>query len=546
MKESEPTSIERTGFTTLVALLLSPIIAHGVWRPLVHIFGPSGNAVTVTGAALATASIIIFAGRLAANRWVWLPLLAGGLSAAAASAILSLGMAGLLTLMIVTAAIASLVRWLPEHLPSALDGLITSNKALSALYLIVALFSIVSVARVSTFIGDPTRGDLQALPGDAFVETHSCLTAYVRSFDLVRAGVDNVYDHKWWHGSLGLPPLPAGTENPYSPFSLDSFIYPPPFLFLMDSLAWLQGDFLAQRALWFGICGLLFSLGLWVVASWMDGPRAHRVLLLSPLFMGSMPVLVMLQIGNFHLTAVLLAILAMVAFDRKYEMVGGALLALTILSKISPGIFGLVLLVQRRYRFAVITAGLGAAFLVISVLRFGLNPSLSFLSYALPQLSSGSIFPFMTTDNGILTNRSLFGFAFKLQYLGVELGDPWRLAQWIGRAYTLGLILLTVIAARRGGDRREQAIRWMSLLVVAGLQSPFSPGYVAIGLLWATILLSAEVRSPAGAIRLILLWPVLLIIPSSLSPMTAVFTMVQTVLALGICIWLIVRISISD
>ena len=546
MKESEPTSIERAGFTALVALLLSPIIAHGVWRPLVHIFGPNGNAVTVTGAALATASIIVFAWRLAANLRLWLPLVAGGLSALAVSTILSLGMAGLLTLIIVTAAIASLVRWLPERLPPALDGILMRSKALSILYLIVALFSIVSVARVSTFIGDPTRGDLQALPGDTFVETHSCLTAYVRAFELVRAGVDNVYDHKWWHGSLGLPPLPAGTENPYSPFSLDSFIYPPPFLFLMDSLAWLQGDFLAQRALWFGICGLLFSLGLWVVASWMDGPKAHRILLLSPLFLGSMPVLVMLQIGNFHLTAVLLAILAMVAFDHKHELVGGALLALTILSKISPGIFGLVLLVQRRYRFAAITAGFGAVFLVISVLRFGLNPSLSFLTYALPQLSSGSIFSFMTIDNGILTNRSLFGFAFKLQYLGVELGDPWRLAQWIGRAYTLGLILLTVIAARKGGDRREQAIRWMSLLVVGGLQSPFSPGYVAIGLLWATILLSAEIHSTVGAIGLILLWPVLLIVPSSLSPMTAVFTMVQTVLALGICIWLIVRVSISD
>lgn len=491
-------SPERTGFGALVVLLLAPIIAQGLVRPLMHVFGADADAERVTGAALAVGAIIVLAdlrrGRLAAR------------------------------------------------LPAAFDGLARRHPVLTTLYVLFALLAIVSTARLSVFIGDPARVDRQMLPGNAFVETHSCLTAYVRADALARRGVDNLYDDRWWYGSNGLPPLPAGVENPYRPFLLDNFNYPPPFLLMMTPLAPLEGDFYAQRALWFGLNGLLLALGLWIVARFVDGPGAHRVLLLAPLLFGSLPILITLQIGNFHIAATVLAVLAMVAFDRGREATGGALLALTILSKVSPGVLGVVLLVRRRFRGAAFAAGFGALLLALTALRFGTNPIRSFLLHSLPNLSSGAAFPFMDTESGIVTNMSLFGVPFKLQLLGLDVGDPWRIARRIARVYTVALVILAVLAARRPGDRRDQAVTWMALLVLAALQSPFSPGYATFGLLWATTLLAVEVRSLRGGLGLVAIWLLILVVPPGLRPaVLAIQSMVQTAVITGVCVWLIIR-----
>jgi hypothetical protein len=533
---------ERAGFVALVGLLLAPILAQGAWLPLQHVFGPAGQAGMITGAALGVAAVHSFAAWIGRRRSPWLPAVAGGLSAVLLSAGLSLGTPGLLTLLIVAAAIASLSAWLPSRLPPTLDGLAAGHKALTALYLLVALSSVASVTKVSVFMGDPTQIDLQALPGEKFTETHSCLSAYVRALDLARQGVDNLYSDPWWFGSLGLPPLPEGAADPWAPFGLDNFSYPPTFLLVASPLAVLDGDFLAQRALWFVLNGLVGALGLWRVAQWIGGRAAHRVLLLAPLFFGSLPVLLTLQIGNFHLAATALSLLAMVAFDRRRSAQGGALLAVAILSKISPGILGVVLLVQRRAREAALAAGFGALVLALAALCFGLDPIQSFVSYALPRLSSGQAFPFMDTDAGIATNMSPFGLPFKLKLLGLDIGEPWHRGPQFARAYTLGLLLLTIAGARRMGDRRDQAVRWMALLVLASMQSPFCPAYSTIGLLWATTLLSVEVRRAWHAVALIALWPAILLVPQGLDLVPlAVLSMAHSALTIGVCAWLVLR-----
>jgi len=530
------------GWATLAACLLAPIVAHGLWRPLAHAFGAAGTAQAITGAALAIALACAVAGWLGGGKTLWIPVLVGGVVTVALVVGLSLGVAGLGALVPVAGLTTGLVSWLPPRLPAALDGLARRHRLLTVLYLLVALVSVASTARLSIFIGDPTAVDDQVLPGEKFVEVHSCLTAYVRASELVRQGVENVYDDPWWHGSTGLPPLAAGVENPYRPFLLDNFSYPPTFLLLEAPLTVLEGDFLAQRALWFGLNGLLAALGMWVVARWITGPAAHRVVLLAPLFFGSIPVLLTLQIGNFHLAAMVLALLAMVAFDRQRAFTGGALLAVTILSKISPGVLGIVLLVQRRFREAVITAGFGLLLTVASALCFGLDSMRAFLTFALPRLSSGAAFPFMDTDAGIATNMAPFGFPFKLKYLGFDLGDPWHLGPHVAHVYTLGLVVLAVVGARRRGDRHDQAVRWMALLVLAAMQSPFAPAYTLIGLLWATTLLAVEVRRAWHAVALIALWPALLVVPQGLATgALAVLSIAHTVLAVGVCVWLVVR-----
>lgn len=313
-----PRRLERPAFGVLWAFLLATVIAHGLWRPLLFLFGPSGKASTVTYSALAVSGTIAAARELLPKHALLLSLVLGGLSAIGASVGFSLGLPGLLTLIIVAVAIAWLLQWLSTRLPATLDGLAKRHKLLSALYVVLALAAVIKTAQLSIFIGDPTRGDLQVLPGNAFTESHSCLTAYVRAADLGRQGVDNLYDDSFWHGSNGLPPLPAGVENPYRPFLLDNFSYPPPFLLLTAPLAPFAADFLAQRALWFGLNELLLALGLWLVARFVDGPGAHRVLLLAPLIFGSLPILITLQIGNFQIATVVLSILAMVALRPEH------------------------------------------------------------------------------------------------------------------------------------------------------------------------------------------------------------------------------------
>ena len=544
MTEDWTRSRERAAFGALIAVLLAPVVAHGLWRPMVHVFGPAGDAGAVTSAAVAIAVAVVLVRCLRPRLAQLLSLGLGGLVAVGASVSLSLGLAGLLTLLSVAAVTGLLAQRVFPRIPSTLDGLAGRHKALTALYMAAALVAFVSVARVSIFMGDPTRVDQQVLPGEKFLETHSCLTAYVRADTLSRGGADNLCESQWWHGAHGFPPRPAGAEDPYRPFILDYYAYPPPFLFAVAPLAPLDGDFMAQRALWFGLNGLLLAAGLWILARWIDGPNAHRVLLLAPIFFASLPVLVTLQVGNFQIAVIVLSVLAMVAFHNGRDATGGALLAFTILSKISPGVLGVVLLAQRRWRSAAWSAGFGAIFLALSALTLGVNPIESFFTFMLPRPGSGELSAFMDDDPfSVPTNMSPFGLPFKLQLMGLDVGDPWVLGRRLGRGYSVVLVVLAVLAAvRRPGGRRTQAVTWMSLLVLAALQSPFAPGYTLIALLWAITLLVVEVDTVRGGIALVLLWlGLVVVVPWSDLSLFAAHSIVQSTLAVGVPVWLIFR-----
>lgn len=540
MSDGSPLRRERRAFAALAAFLLAPIIAQGLFGPLVHVFGPSGRSGSITGAALAIAVAIVFVRRL---RYA----LAVGASVAVGATIgLSLGLPGLLALLGVATAIAPLVQWLHPRLPSVLDGLARRRPVLATLYVALSLSAVVSTARVSIFIGDSARVDQQALPGIEFLETHSCLTAYVHAASLSRRRVDNLYADRWWDGSHGLSPTSPDVAKPYRPFTLDYYAYPPPFLLVTAPLAPFEGDFAAQRALWFGLNGLLLAAGLWIVARWVEGPNDHRVLLLSPLFFGSLPVLVTLQVGNFQIAAVVISVLAMVALDRGRTKLGGGLLALAILSKLSPGILGVVLLAQRRWRAAAWAAAAGVVLSVLSMVTIGMGPTRHFLTYTLPRIKSGEAFAFLAdAPFSIITNMAAFGLPFKLQLLGVSIVDPWALARRIGNVYSAVLLVLAVVAVRRRGDRRGQAMVWMSLLVLAALQSPFAPGYVSIGLLWATMLLAVEVGSVRGGLILTLVWLLIAIAPPFRTiPLLAAHSIFQSALIHGVPAWLILRDAI--
>lgn len=498
-----PIGAERRAFSALLALLVAPVLTLSLWRPLVFGVGSAGEAVQITAAVMGIGALVVgVLGAAPGLRWRATPLAV--VAAAAGSAGLGLGAAGLLSLLAGGLAVTAMMVLVPSRLPIELDGLARRRPVMAVLYLFLALGALRSTAGVSTFMADGSRTDLQVLPGMDFLETHSCLTAYVRGAELAQDGVENLYADPWWAGSHGKAPLPAGVMSRYAPFKLDYYAYPPPFLLAVAPLVPLKADFPAQRALWFGLNSLLSFAGLWAVARWVGGRSAHRVLLLAPLLFASPSLLGTLQVGNFQLMTVVMAVLGMVAFDRDRPRLGAALLAFAILSKISPGILGVLLLAQRRWREALWTAAFGLFYLVVSLLLFGTDPLVSFLTYTLPRLRSGETFAFFAEDLfSIFTNSGPFGLPFKLQLLGVDVGDPWVLGRRVAAVFTVLVVALAFAAGRRTGERRSQAVVWMGLLVVAALQSPFAPGYVAIGLVWAITLLSAEVRGPVGVLTLV-------------------------------------------
>lgn len=87
----------------------------------------------------------------------------------------------------------------------------------------------------------------------------------------------------------------------------------------------------------------------------------------------------------------------------------------------------------------------------------------------------------------------------------------------------------------------QQALGWLALLVLGALQSPFAPGYVAIGLLWAITLMATDVRGVRGSIDLLLVWLLLTVVPPIPIKPLAVFSIVQMTLMAAAPIYLLVR-----
>ncbi|MCX4246109.1 glycosyltransferase family 87 protein [Paraliomyxa miuraensis] len=537
-------NLERWLFTGLVALLLAPVIAQGLDRPLASLFAsrPSGSVLTVCSLVIALTGWLVVAMREHARPYpAWG---ATGLVGVVLVLALGLGMSGASALVAVTGATVMLSRWLPARLPAALDGIASRRRVLTIAYVVMALISVVQVARVSVFIADPTRTDAQVVPGLEFLERHSCLTAYVRASEMARDGVDDLYRAERWPIDLEAEARP---QTPFSPFDIDPFFYPPPFLLVAELLAPMRGDFLAQRAAWFGLNGLLVALALGLAARSFGGARWHRALLFAPLFFASLPVLVLLQVGNAQAAVVVAAVLAMLAFEVDRPALGGFALALATMAKISPGILGVILLVRGRWRAVAWTAGFGALMLVATLLVYGLDPLESWVSYALPRLSSGEAFSVMLRHpESIAVNQSPSGVAFKLGLIGIDVGDPWPLARWINRVVTIVVVVLAVVIGRRQrapveGTLTSRALAWMALLFLTALRSPFAPGYVIFALAWAITLLTTEVRTMRGGLALLALWAVVTLLPPLSPEALAVYFTLPQVAAIAVSLWLILR-----
>lgn len=315
-------------------------------------------------------------------------------------------------------------------------------------------------------------------------------------------------------------------------------MYPPQFLLLPNAVLCVSDDFLVQRALWYGMMGGFLALCFWIVALWAGEKGKWHTLLLIPVLWSSLITLITLQIGNVHHVVMAMAVLSMVAFQVKKPVWGGALLAFAILSKISPGILVIILLVQRRWRDLAWTMAFGMIYTLLTVLVFGLDPVLSFLHYQLPRIASGDTMRwFADLELNILVNSSPFGIPFKLSLLGVPFEDVWASARLVNTLFTLCIVGLSAWAARKNKDRMQLLSMWLGVLTLSSLQSPFAPGYVVMPVIWLLTVLAAEVRSSKALVVFAIVF-FLIAFPIPITGAAgAVYSLFQQVLVLGVIVF---------
>jgi hypothetical protein len=378
----------------------------------------------------------------------------------------------------------------------------SNSRALKIVCALATLVALVMLGRMAVFMADPSRPDYSYMPWSEWEVRHSCLSSYYVAAQAAGEGA-NVYDEALY----SLPNSdPTAQRKPrlLGPFRIDVYEYPPPFLLLPRLLRLVAPDFTPFRALWFGLNLAVILLGMWIVARSQGLSVGKRALLLSPLLLASLPTLSALQKGNVQLVVVVIAMLAMVLFERRQFAAGGALLAFATVSKLYPGMLVVYLLARRQWRAAAWTVGMGVAFALVALLDTGLPPYAAFLDH-LPRLLSGEAFPAFRVPSAMAINYSIPGIVFKLKLFGVQ-GMGFGASKLVGWAYTLVALWATVEAGRRTANDSEKPLLWLAVLVLATLRSPFLPqAYGGFPPLWLLILLGATYAPTPKTLALILL-----------------------------------------
>lgn len=495
-------SPERIGYAAIASLALSPMILSLFHFLFVWLIGGKVDSYQLVPSSLFITGTCGFFFYYFQNRTLFTRILAVCITGIILSAGIGNSLLSIATLASILCSvgiiISILITRLADQLPEELDGLSKQYKIRTFLFLLLSIITIVLISRLSIFMNNFEYSGASVLPFIPFFKTHSCLTAYVHAIQLIEIGTENLYDPSNWPNS--------GNEK-YAPFLLDAFMYPPPFLLLPKLLFSITNSFPVQRAVWFGFSGIFIASVFWIIAKWTGKKNEWHSIFLIFLVGSSLSVLVTLQTGNIHHVTIAMAILAMYLFEKKQPVFGGALLAFAIISKISPGLLCVVLLVQRRWKDLFWTSVFGVIYLGLSIFIFGYDTLKDFIFFEIPLLRSGQAMYWLDKQtNEILINFSPFGIPFKLGLLGIKLENSWQIAKIIGNLYTVLIVIVTVYFSFKEREPRQKVYLWSGVLTLAGLQSPFAPGYVGIPLLWAMTIIAADIKSKNGFILLVLGW----------------------------------------
>lgn len=401
----------------------------------------------------------------------------------------------------------------------SLAAVVRRRPLLSAAWTVVVVLLVVQNVRLGRFMIDP-NADWWLTTRDDLWAKHACLPAYIEAADLHRQGVTNVYDARFY-AVLDRTAKPPLTVAHLDTWVGDPFQYPPPFLLLPLAALALTNDYLFIRTWWYAVELAAFVAVTVFLAWWVGGPAGVAAACLFPVMWLSIPVMQSLQYGQFHLVALLLAIGGMVAFERRQDAVGGALLAAAVLSKIFPGVLILLLIVQRRWRAVVWTASFAAVFTLSARLALGAAPFQAFFGYQLPRLINGEAFAF-TKDWPefrlvfLADNLSPQAVVEKIRELGLLWMTP-TVGTIAIRLWSVALVAITVAAAiRKSAVGRAERVRvWLALLNLAALQSGGAWGdYITLGSVWLLTYLTGDAwRSRTATVGLALAWVACALVP---------------------------------
>ena len=376
-----------------------------------------------------------------------------------------------------------------------------ATPALKALSGVATALAIGQLAVLTVFMVSPDKVGYSTVPGSGWELRHSCLSAYFMAAEAAGRGQD-FYDDSLYNSAddTGVGVRKAKTIGS---FGIDVYEYPPPFLLLPRALGTLTTDFLHLRALWFGLNVAFVVAAMLAVARRMGPAIGTRAVLLMPLTFAGMSMLNTLQKGNIQVVVIAMAVLAMSWFERQRFAPAAALLAYSILAKLYPGVLGVYLLAQKRWRAAAWTAAMGIVLLALTVADIGPAPFARFVHF-LPGVLSGEAFPAFRNPGAMGINLSIPGLAFKAKLFGVP-GMGFGAAKVLGWIYTVILLWAVVRAARRPQTEAEKPLVWLSIILLATLRSPFLPQtYGVVPAIWLVTLLAATYMPSARTIVLVL------------------------------------------
>jgi Glycosyltransferase family 87 len=435
-------------------------------------------------------------------------------------------------------AVPRLAAPLPESLDRWFDA---PHRARAGLWAVGGLVAVLSVGRIAIFLGDPSQIWCSLLPSNPLTVHHSCVTAYVHAAVLSEDPAANAYDLAFV-GQPDAPPISLPpTASGFAPFNLDPYNYPPPFLLLPRALLLATSDFLSLRMLFSAGSLLLTLFACAVTARTLGGVAEHRLWLLTPIFMAGTVVPASLQLGNIHLAIAALCLLAWAGFERRRDGAAGALLAAATLTKLAPGLLGVLLMMQKRWRAVAVTCLAAAILCALSVVVLGTGVWRDFLLYQLPHLQSGEAYRFLSGTNETSMNLAPFGIPFKLAALGFE-GWGWPQARLVGNVATAALIVLAILAGRNTGSARHRLTVWLAIAMLGSLRSPFAAPYVLSTMVLLLLVFATEVHSGrklAAVVALCVL--VSMPIPGSDASLIVAASLVRAVIIYAFLAWVVLR-----
>ena len=465
-----------------------------------------------------------------------------------AVALRGVGVSAMWAVVVPVAVAALLARWVAE-LPLAAAR---RRPVLAVAWLAVLAAGALQTTRASLYADDPTRPEYSVAPGNPWRVEHCCFTAYAEGARFASDRVANVYDRSLY------VPAPDRPRH-IGPLKVDPFHYPPTFLLLPGAVRVLAPAFLDSRRVWFGLQALVLGGALLAVGWWVGGERGRRVALLAPLAWAAPVTFISLQMGNFQITAVPLALIGMMLAWSRRNAAGGALLAFTAAGKVFPSMLVLHAAAALRWRAVAWIAAMALAFTLATAAAFGLDPFIEFVRDEFPRLVSGASFPQTEIPGTMPVNMSVYGMTAKLRLLGATWLDQ-PAGKHVGQLYALLLASFVVWAGFRvrarpnrdqPSDRLHLVMLWLAILNLASLGGPFVPVmYGTVGTLWIVTLLAAAADASSTFWSWILLFVVMtaatLIVPTPRpTEMPAVSTLVVSLLlqvgVFGVNLWAAAR-----